>query len=143
MLNIQQFISNPHPYLLPNFMNLFTWSIPFVCEKVSEMLLHLTKSKAAAEPQKTKAGPPNSTHSSRLESQVLWNKVKSISRMIKMFKVLREQNEDILRLKGLCPDNKLPKGVLLEGSSGIKDAIQQFEALKKADMKNEKRPTNG
>eukprot|EP00826_Nyctotherus_ovalis_P004902 TRINITY_DN11089_c0_g4_i5.p1 TRINITY_DN11089_c0_g4~~TRINITY_DN11089_c0_g4_i5.p1 ORF type:complete len:182 (+),score=54.85 TRINITY_DN11089_c0_g4_i5:1149-1694(+) len=143
MLNIQQFVCNPHPYLLPNFMNLFTWSIPFVCEKVSEMLLHLTKSKTLTETQKPKAGTPNSTNSSHIETQIFWNKVKSISRMIKLFKVLREQNEDILKLKGLCPDNKLPKGVLLEGSSGIKDAIQQFEALKKADMKNEKRPADG
>jgi serine/threonine-protein phosphatase 2B catalytic subunit len=62
--------------------------------------------------------------------------------MIKMFRVLREQNEDILKLKGLCPDNKLPRGVLLGGSTGIKDAICQFEAMKKADMMNEKRPIN-
>ena len=60
--------------------------------------------------------------------------------MIKLFKVLREQNENILKLKGLCPDNKLPKGILLEGSTGIKDALEEFGAMKKADMMNEKRP---
>lgn len=59
-----------------------------------------------------------------------------------MFKTLRLENEDILKLKGLSPDSKIPKGVLLEGSSAIKDAIAQFADVKKLDEGNEKRPEN-
>ena len=51
---------------------------------------------------------------------MLRNKVKSVSKMLKMFRVLREENELIVQLRGFRPDEKLPRGILLKGRDAIK-----------------------
>lgn len=40
-IEICQFQETSHPFILPNFLNIFTWAIPFLISHVNEMLLSL------------------------------------------------------------------------------------------------------
>jgi serine/threonine-protein phosphatase 2B catalytic subunit len=44
--------------------------------------------------------------------------------MMKMFKTLREESESVVQLKGICPDGKVPIGVLLEGKKALESEIE-------------------
>lgn len=73
------------------------------------------------------------------------NKVKAMSRMIKMFKTLREENESVIKLKGICADGKVPRGLLLEGKKAIESELNDksslFSNAKKLDAMNEAMPS--
>lgn len=51
-----------------------------------------------------------------------------------------EESELIIKLKGMVPDGKIPRGLLLEGRPAIKDAIAEFDRAKELDKRNEMRP---
>jgi len=156
-LNIQQFNYSAHPYMLPNFMDIFTWSIPFVSEKITEMLYNIIKPEENADdedddesmdiniPALTRTiseDSPQSVSKLKKRSEILRSKVKFISKMVIMNKTLREQNETIVKIKTIAPDNKIPTGLLLQGESALNNVLQTFNNAREADLLNEKRPTN-
>ena len=145
ILNIRQFNSSPHPYWLPNFMDVFTWSLPFVGEKITDMLIAIlnicTKEELEEDARLmgtgelyTKAEPDHEDRKS-----VLKNKIMAIGRLSRMFQVLREESESVNELKA-ASGGKLPVGTLMLGSQGIRDAITSFEEARRIDLKNESLP---
>ena len=69
-------------------------------------------------------------------------KIDALFKMKKMLCTLRDENELIYQLKAMCPDSKIPKGLLLEGRDKIVEAIQAFKKAKCIDRCNEKIPNN-
>lgn len=146
-LNIRQFVCSPHPYYLPNFMDVFTWSLPFVAEKVTDMLWQVLRhgSEAAKKSVDTnKEAPPsvsvpkNSVMSKK--GSILREKVIAVTKMMNMYKTLRQEQESIVKLKQLSPNKKLPAGILAQGPDAIKIAISSFQSTKQVDWINEARP---
>lgn len=57
-----------------------------------------------------------------------------------MFKTLREEKELILKLKGCCPGNKIPRGLIIQGPNALKNAFDRYYKAKVYDVINEKLP---
>ncbi|KAJ7150941.1 serine/threonine-protein phosphatase 2B catalytic subunit A1 [Mycena crocata] len=149
VMNIRQFNCTPHPYWLPNFMDVFTWSLPFVGEKITDMLVAVlntcTKEELEDDEDVTMIPSPTSPVSPTSEEsverrKVIKNKIMAVGRMARVFALLREESEKVSELKSVSGSNRLPYGTLASGSEGIKDAISGFEDARKSDIENERLP---
>ncbi|KAJ5836740.1 hypothetical protein N7447_002766 [Penicillium robsamsonii] len=154
VMNIRQFNCTPHPYWLPNFMDVFTWSLPFVGEKITDMLIAIlntcSKEELEDEPptpvspieQKDKdpvSSPSMDPESTEFKRRAIKNKILAIGRLSRVFQVLREQSESVTELK-TAAGGRLPAGTLMLGAEGIKQAIHNFEDARKVDIQNEHVP---
>ncbi|RKF57224.1 Serine/threonine-protein phosphatase 2B catalytic subunit [Golovinomyces cichoracearum] len=152
VMNIRQFNHSPHPYWLPNFMDVFTWSLPFVGEKITDMLMAILSTCSEDElkediaPSAISPGPISPIPSSPLDPdsieykrRAIKNKILAIGRLSRVFQVLREESESVTELK-TASGGRLPAGTLMLGAEGIKEAITGFEDARKVDLKNERLP---
>jgi serine/threonine-protein phosphatase 2B catalytic subunit len=152
VMNIRQFNCTPHPYWLPNFMDVFTWSLPFVGEKITDMLIAILsissedELKDDATPSTVSPGPVSPPINASMDPEsveykrrAIKNKILAIGRLSRVFQVLREESERVTELK-TASGGRLPAGTLMLGAEGIKNAISSFEDARKVDLQNERLP---
>jgi len=67
-MNIKQYKDVEQPFNLPNGLDLFSWSLPFLADKIGEMMDHLLK--------KNELVDRNSIKLAKQSSDVEWSAVK-------------------------------------------------------------------
>lgn len=133
-------------------MDVFTWSLPFVGEKITDMLIAIlstcseeelkeeTPSSTSPGPYSPTSFPPNQDPESiEFKRRAIKNKILAIGRLSRVFQVLREESEKVTELKTVS-GGRLPAGTLMLGAEGIKNAINTFEDARKVDIQNERLP---
>jgi len=140
-LNIQQFNYVQHPYCLPNFMDIFTWSIPFVADKVVDMLGSVLNDLPDPEPglvlppeisallkaPKSRGVDQKSKQKMKQDdADRLRVKVLALGRLVRALTSIRQNQESINTIKKMNADHKLPTGTLLRGQITIDKEYQKL-----------------
>ena len=143
-LNIQQYNYTTHPYMLPDFMDIFSWSAPFVIEKVLEIIANMIKDRPGKAREEHKGPELDRTdpviEEKQKRKEILRNKVKAVGKMALMFRNRRKYNTKLVKLKGLAPDNKIPISLLRANTEEIDEVLSVFQNARQQDAQNEKRP---
>lgn len=130
-MNIRQFSASPHPYWLPNFMDVFTWSLPFAIEKITEILSATMNVCSEEELQEANS---ESEHKNAIKKKIL-----AIGKVVNAFSEIRKDREASIKLEGLTPvaSNPASPKQLLESKRG---RINSFDDAKEIDRINERYP---
>ena len=126
-MNIRQFNYSEHPYYLPNFMNAFTWSLPFVTDKVSDMFSTISNLVTEEEDEREdeEAPPPEKDLFGQERIDLIKQKIKSAARFTRMSSTLKNEQETISALKTHA-GGKIPQGLLLKGPVAIQTELKVY-----------------
>merc|ERR1719309_1581189 len=113
-------------------MDVFTWSLPFVAEKVTDMLYSILSYENPDQGATSDGGDGGKVVIPQKSRGVLKGKVVAVTKLMRMYKVLKENQNNIIRLKQLSPNGQIPHGVLSGGAKEIEKVIASFNSAKQA-----------
>jgi serine/threonine-protein phosphatase 2B catalytic subunit len=125
VFNTKQFTASPHPYWLPNFMDAFSWSLPFAAEKVTELLLFILKL--------------NITDGLERKG-VIRAKMLAVGRMAAIYSKVRLRTERIDKLKSIAP-RRTEKDCHLGDHDIALIRSLSLKEIKELDRENESLPS--
>lgn len=149
LINIRQFKQTQHPYCLPNFMNVFTWSLPFVGEKMSQFLSDaLMMADLDTEYDDDGSARAVAQGDKDERRKQIKAKVKAMARFVKTYEVSRVNNEELIHLGGLADRGTVAsQGMSVEARAKLLNLVanddeseEAFLAARSLDSLNEKRP---
>ncbi|KAH9476265.1 Serine/threonine-protein phosphatase 2B catalytic subunit A1 [Psilocybe cubensis] len=146
-ITIRQYNSTAHPFWLPNFMDAFTWSLPFVGQKITEMLLAILSicsndelAESDSDGEEAQAAPADLA----ARRQLIKNKILAVGRMQKVFQLLREEAENATELDGVTATStavsKPGADALSVQGARLNKSIRTFADARRSDMANERLP---
>ena len=106
-LQLKQYQESEAPYRLPDNLNLISWSMPFLAEKITGMLYHILRNCTPAELRddtevdlQQKVSELSTQEQDKIARKMnMKNKILAMGRMNKMLTTLRENSEMVLEMK--------------------------------------------
>ncbi|CAF1067589.1 unnamed protein product, partial [Brachionus calyciflorus] len=109
--SIKLFTASEHPFVLPNFQNGITWSLPFIFEKFSDLLLfilnQISDEEVSLEDDEKINKIINSVLKQKENKYGLLDKLRKSRENIEEKKTERKMSNSELRLGSLTPNNRL------------------------------------
>lgn len=140
-LNIQQYNNLPHPYVLPEFMDVFTWSIPFVIEKVLKILQGVVKPSIRYDDEIDERAIARLKELEESFKKSTELHVEAIEKIVDSIRKVRENHEDIISGNAGFKDGANAGKILLKNNALADDNDIFIKALD-LDKVNEKRPVS-
>lgn len=138
-ITIRQFNCSSHPYWLPNFIDAFTWSLPFVGAKIADMLLALLSVCSEEELSESSAAESEvSEDDLRRRREEIKQKIRAVGKMQRIYQILREESENATELAINTPTPG--SDALSVSGTQIGRTIRTFDDARRSDLQNERLP---